>query len=133
KANFAKLESELLPPLDQAVAAFIEDLAQRGRLQQTLVIVTGEFGRTPRINRDAGRDHWASVFSALLAGGGVKGGNVVGSSDKVGAYPAGCAFHAQDLFATMYHLLGIDPTTMLHDRTGRPIPVLGHGKPIAEL
>jgi hypothetical protein len=133
KSNFTKLRTELLPALDQAVAALIEDLAQRGRLESTLVLVTGEFGRTPRINNEAGRDHWASVFSALVAGAGLKAGQVVSSSDKIGAYPAGHAWHAQDLLATMYHRLGIDPTTLLRDQQGRPIPVLGNGNLIAEL
>ncbi|MBI1918748.1 MAG: DUF1501 domain-containing protein [Planctomycetes bacterium] len=132
-ANFTKLRDELLPPLDRAVATLIADLVDRGRLQQTLVLVMGEFGRTPVVNKQAGRDHWASVFSALVAGGGLKAGQVVGSSDKTAAYPAHRGLHAQELFATMYHVLGIDPTTLLHDRQGRPIPVLGQGKPIAEL
>jgi hypothetical protein len=132
-ANFVKLAHELLPPLDRAVAALIEDLASRGLLEQTLVLVLGEFGRTPIVNKDGGRDHWAAVFSALVAGGGVRSGQVVGASDRQGRYPILRGLHAQDLFATMYRVLGIDPSTLLHDRQGRPIPVLGHGTPIAEL
>lgn len=132
-ANFSKLRDELLPPLDRAVAALIEDLAGRGLLQQTLLLVIGEFGRTPVVNKEAGRDHWASVFSALAAGGGLQAGQIIGSSDKTASYPAARGLQAQDLFATMYHVLGIDPTTLLHDRQGRPIPVLGHGTPITEL
>ncbi len=102
-------------------------------LEHTLVLVMGEFGRPPLVNRDAGRDHWASVFSVLVAGGGLRGGRVIGSSDSRGAYPREGALHAHDLFATMYHVRGIDPTTMFHDQQGRPIPVLPHGAPIKEL
>src|SRR5262249_39761691 len=132
-ANFTKLRNDLLPALDRAVAALLADLADRGLLQQTLVLVLGEFGRTPVVNKQAGRDHWAAVFSALVAGGGLKTGQVVGASDKSAAYPAQRELHAQDLFATMHHVLSIDPTTLLHDRQGRPIPVLGQAKPITEL
>ncbi|MBM4068045.1 MAG: DUF1501 domain-containing protein [Planctomycetes bacterium] len=131
--NFAQMKRDLLPPLDRAVSALIEDLQARGMLEQTLVLVMGEFGRTPLVNRNAGRDHWASVFSVLVAGGGLKGGQVIGSSDRRGAYPREGALHAHDLFATMYHVLGIDPTTMFHDQQGRPIPVLPRGLPITEL
>ena len=131
--NFPKLRNELLPSLDLAVSALLADLADRGLLQNTLVMVLGEFGRTPVVNNQAGRDHWASVFSALIAGGGLQAGRIVGSSDRRGAYPLDRSLHARDLFATMYAVLGIDPTTLLYDRQGRPIPVLGEGSPIAEL
>ena len=141
KNNFPALKNVLLPPLDRAVSALIEDLAQRGLLEKTLVIVMGEFGRTPKIgqlsdNLDTeknGRDHWASVFSALVAGGGLRGGEVVGSSDAIGAYPHERPLHATSLFATMYHVLGINYHTIFHDPQNRPIPVLSHGSPIAEL
>ena len=132
-ANFSKMRTELLPPLDRAVSAFLADLRARGLLEKTLVLVMGEFGRTPTVNRQAGRDHWSSVFSALVAGGGTKAGQVIGSSDRTGSYPRDRALHAHDLFATMYHVLGIDYTTVFHDRLGRPIPVLQHAAPIREL
>jgi hypothetical protein len=132
-ANFSKMRTELLPPLDRAVSAFLTDLHTRGLLEKTLVLVMGEFGRTPTVNRQAGRDHWASVFSALVAGGGSNGGQVIGSSDRTGGHPRDRALPAQDLFATMYHALGIDHTTLFHDRLGRPIPVLQQATPIREL
>src|SRR5207237_5255505 len=84
--NFAKLKGHLIPPADQALSALVEDLDQRGLLDSTLVVVVGEFGRTPKINKNAGRDHWPDCYSVLLAGGGVRGGAVYGSSDKSGAY-----------------------------------------------
>ena len=133
KNNFKLLKKPLLPAMERAVATLIEDLHQRGRLDDTLVMVIGEFGRTPKINKNAGRDHWAEVFSAFVAGGGLRGGQVVGSSDRNGGYPKDRPLHAQDLFATMYHVMGIDHRTLLHDKLGRPIPVLSHGKPIREL
>jgi hypothetical protein len=133
KDSFRSLKSDLLPRLDRAVSSLLEDLAARGLLDTTLVVVMGEFGRTPLVNRDAGRDHWASVFSVLLAGGGLRGGRVIGSSDSRAAYPRTGALHAHDLFATIYHVLGIDHTTLFHDQQGRPIPVLLQGTPITEL
>jgi hypothetical protein len=131
--NFVKLQKTLLPALDRAVSALFEDLARTGLLEKTLVIVMGEFGRTPIINNKAGRDHWANVFSALVAGGGLKGGQVIGSSDKTGAYPHEKPRHATDLFATMYHVLGIDTHTIFKDRQARPVSLLGQGTLIAEL
>src|SRR5207249_9724100 len=86
--NFARLKNDLLPPADQAFSALIEDLDARGLLESTLVVALGEFGRTPQINKSAGRDHWPDCFSVVLAGGGVKGGTVYGASDRIGAYPA---------------------------------------------
>ena len=141
KQNFPTLKDKLLPPLDRAVSALLSDLAQRGMLQKTLVLLMGEFGRTPRIgeitsnnNTDqSGRDHWPNCFTCLLAGGGLRTGQVVGSSDRIGAYPRDRATHAHDLFATMYHTLGIDYHTIFHDRQSRPIPVLSDGHPIPEL
>jgi hypothetical protein len=133
KDNFWSLKRDLLPPLDRAVSSLLEDLAARGLLDTTLVVVMGEFGRTPLVNRDGGRDHWASVFSVLLAGGGVRGGRVLGSSDSRAAYPRSGALHAHDLFATIYHVLGVDQTILFHDQQGRPIPVLPEGRPMTEL
>jgi hypothetical protein len=141
KQNFSTLKEKLLPPLDQAVSALLADLSQRGMLEKTLVLVMGEFGRTPKIGQVtsnnttdySGRDHWANCFSCLVAGGGVKTGQAVGSSDRIAAFPRDRAVHAQDLFATMYHVLGVDYNTVFHDHQGRPIPVLNHGQPIREL
>ena len=139
--NFTTLKNKLLPPLDRAVAALLDDLRQRGLLEKTLVMVIGEFGRTPRIGEvtsnnttdDSGRDHWSRCFSALVAGGGIAGGQVVGASDRMGGDPQDRPVHAQDLFATMYHLLGIDYHTLFSDAQERPIPVLADGQPIREL
>src|SRR5262249_50790559 len=106
KKHFTKMKDMLLPPVDRALSALLEDLELRGRLSETLVAWTGEFGRTPRINKDAGRDHWGQVYSTLLAGGGVKGGRVYGRSDKQGGRPTDCPVHVSDFFATMYHAFG---------------------------
>jgi hypothetical protein len=125
-ANFPRLKNDLLPPLDRGVAALLDDLEVHGLLDETLVVMTGEFGRTPKISKppdqnSAGRDHWASVFSAVFAGAGVRGGQTIGQSDKNGGYPATRAYSPGDLAATIYGSLGIDPATELHDRLGRPI------------
>jgi len=122
-----------LPTMDQSIAALVEDLSDRGLLDRVLVCVMGEFGRTPRINANAGRDHWGNAMSVLMAGGGLKGGVVVGSTNSKGEAPADRPLVPGDILATMYHVLGIDPTTEFHDRTGRPVPVLSEGKSIAEL
>lgn len=138
-ANFKSLKTRLLPPTDQGVAALLDDLGSRGLLDQTLVVVTGEFGRTPRIgsstgnnNTRDGRDHWAAVFSAAFAGAGVRGGQTIGQSDRMGAYPASRPYTPADLAATIYHALGIDPATEVRDRLGRPIR-LCTGETIAPL
>jgi Protein of unknown function (DUF1501) len=124
-ANFPRLRDSLLPPLDQAVSALLDDLEIRGLLDETLVVMLGEFGRTPRIAElkpgdIPGRDHWPAVFPAVFAGGGVVGGQVVGKSDRLGAYAVSKTFGPADLAATVYHALGVDPATELHDRLGRP-------------
>ncbi len=138
-ANFKSLKDRLLPPTDRGVATLLDDLSARGLLDETLVIVTGEFGRTPRIGKSTGnvnskdgRDHWAAVFSAAFAGGGVRGGQMIGQSDKIGAYPASRPYRPGDLAATVYRSLGIDPDTELRDRLNRPIR-LSHGEPISPL
>lgn len=130
--NFPRLKDHNLPPLDQGLTAFLGDLAERGLLDETLVAVTGEFGRSPKINRDAGRDHYGNVFSAMLAGGGVRGGQTYGTSDKIGALPADRPVSAGDFAATLYHCLGITPETEVHDRTNRPHRV-ADGVPVWEL
>ena len=111
--NFAALQGELLPMLDQGLSALLEDLDQRGRLGETLVVVMGEFGR----------DHWGLCQSVLLAGGGVRGGQVYGASDRVGAYPASDPVDPVDIHATIYHCLGLDPQQLLYDHLRRPSPV----------
>jgi uncharacterized protein (DUF1501 family) len=122
----------LLPPVDRAFSALLEDLAQRGMLQETLVAWTGEFGRTPRINGNAGRDHWGRVYSTVLAGGGVRGGHVVGRSDSQGGVPANNPVHVSDFVATIYHALGYGSDTRVTDPVGRPHYVVA-GKPLLEL
>ena len=137
--NFRRLKNELLPPLDQGIASLLDDLALSGKLDETLVVITGEFGRTPRIgagpgnlNTKDGRDHWARVFSTVFAGAGVRGGQTIGQSDRIGAYPASRPFTPADLAATIYRALGVDPATELTDRLNRPI-ALCRGEAISAL
>lgn len=123
------LQRDLLPPLDRAVSAFLEDMSTHGLLDETLVVMCGEFGRTPKLGQDngggitsaGGRDHWAGVFSAMFAGAGVVGGQVIGKSDKVGAYPATRGYYPADLGATIYEALGIEPASEVRDMLGRPL------------
>ncbi len=117
---FQQLKSHLLPPFDRGVSALMDDLEQRGLLDSTLIIAMGEFGRTPVINGSGGRDHWPNCYSVLLAGGGIRGGTVYGSSDSRGAYPDTDPVTPGDLAATIYHRFGIDPHTDILDPTGRP-------------
>jgi uncharacterized protein (DUF1501 family) len=131
--GFESLKLGFLPRFDRAYSALVEDLEARGLLQSTLVIAWGEFGRTPRVNNDAGRDHYPNVFSAALAGGPVKGGRVVGESDSKGAFPKANPKSPQDVLALMYRHLGIDTTVNYTDGSGRPHPVLPSGVPIEEL
>ncbi len=129
--NFEALQSELLPMVDQSLSALIEDLHQRGLLDETMVIVMGEFGRTPRINGDAGRDHWGSCQSVLLAGGGIRGGMVYGASDRIAAYPIDNPVDPVDIHATLYHCMGLDHEHM-NDQLQRPQP-LSTGRVISAL
>jgi hypothetical protein len=129
---FGRLKNDLLPPADQTTATLIDDLSSRGLLDDTLVIVMGEFGRTPKINGAAGRDHWPNCYSIVLAGGGVRGGITFGTSDQQGAYPETDAVTPADLAATLFWRFGIDPTRELSDLTGRPYK-LADGQPIASL
>lgn len=123
---------QIVPPLDRAYTALLSDLDERGLLDQTLVVNAGEFGRTPVVNKDAGRDHWPHAYSVALAGGGVQRGLVYGQSDAKGAFVADRPIAPADLLATMWHLLGIDPATELRDTLGRPIP-LCRGRVVREL
>src|SRR5205823_12103555 len=116
----AALKGLLMPMMDQCFSALIEDLQVRGLLDETLVVWFGEFGRTPRFNGAAGRDHWGHVFSLALAGGGVKGGQVIGASDKQGAYPKDGVVRPQDLTATVLHCLGHRPDAEVRDPLNRP-------------
>jgi hypothetical protein len=123
KPMYPILRNYLLPITDHTLPTLLEDLDARGLLDTTLVVWVGEFGRSPRINKLAGRDHWPQCYTALLAGGGVKRGHVHGSSDKVGAYPASDPVRPEDLSATMFHLLGIDPKSEVRDALNRPLPI----------
>jgi hypothetical protein len=130
--NFARLKDDLLPPADRAFAALIEELEARGLLESTLVVALAEFGRTPRVNKSAGRDHWPDCFSLVLAGGGVRGGSVLGASDRIGAYPADDPVTPGDLAATLFSRFGLDPAAEVRDLTGRPY-ALADGKPLEKL
>ncbi|HEY8506096.1 MAG TPA: DUF1501 domain-containing protein, partial [Gemmataceae bacterium] len=132
KDNFKTLKGSRLPQTDQTVSALLEDLHDRGLLGETLVFWTGDFGRTPKINKDAGRDHWPPCQTVLLAGGGVRGGAVVGESDPNGAYPKERPVRPDDVHATLFAALGLDPATELRDQLGRPVPIAA-GEPIREL
>jgi len=123
-----RMESPLCPRLDQGLSTLLDDLSQRGLLASTLVVVTGEFGRTPQVNKYGGRDHWPACFSVLLAGGGIRGGAVVGASDRKGAYPAERPVTVPEFAATLYRLLGLDITT-----DPRMKPFIGEAAPVGEL
>ncbi len=129
----AKVGVGLVPNFDLAFSALVEDLAERGLLDDTLVVAMGEFGRTPKLNTAGGRDHWPRVFSVAVAGGGVKGGQVIGSSDRVGESPRDEPVTPADLARTIYTLLGIDPKHELHTTDGRPVQVNQGGRVIAKL
>jgi len=130
--NFKALKNDLLPPFDRGLSALLADLEARGMLDETLVVCLGEFGRTPEINKNAGRDHWAACNSVLLAGGGIKRGFVHGKSDRTAAYPDESPVTPEELAATIYHALGIDPRTELIAPQGRPI-ALCTGEPVLPL
>ena len=121
--NFNRLEKRLLPVFDRATAALLKDLSDRGTLNDTLVAVLTDFGRTPRVNKNAGRDHYPNVYSVALAGGGIRGGQVYGSSDSQGAFPLTQPCSPADMHATIFQALGISPRSMLQDMLGRPFPV----------
>jgi len=130
--NFEALQTELLPMLDQGVSALLDDLDARGQLDETLVVCQGEFGRTPKINTNAGRDHWGPCSSTLLAGGGIRGSIVHGASDAIGAYPLRDIVDPVDIHATLYHCLGLDPRTHIRDHEGRPWEI-STGRVLTEL
>ena len=139
--NFVDLKERLMPPADQAFSALLDDLRDRGMLEDTVILWTGEFGRTPKVGQAVdggagatsdGRDHWPHVFTSVLAGGGIRGGQVYGKSDAVAAYPEEDGVRPADLIATIYHTLGVAPNTELFDSLNRPLPI-SSGTPIARL
>lgn len=131
--NFHVLRQDLLPHLDAGLSTLLRDLADRGLLESTLVVVTGEFGRTPRINANAGRDHWGPAFTVALGGGGIQGGRVVGRTDARAERPAQDPYGPEDLAATLLHLMGIDPDDEFFTPEGRPVKIANQGRVIQEL
>ncbi|HEY2411338.1 MAG TPA: DUF1501 domain-containing protein [Pirellulaceae bacterium] len=127
--NFKLMKESLGPTFDTAFTALVEDLAERGMLDETLVFVNAEFGRTPAINKNAGRDHWPFVYSLALAGAGIQAGTIYGASDHAAAYPTDKPHDPKDMAATIYHLLGVDPEALVYDSVGRSYPLV-IGKPI---
>lgn len=133
-SNFQKLKTTLLPQFDAACSTLIEDLAGSGRLERTLVAVLGDFGRTPKINNsNGGRDHWNACYTIMLVGGGVKAGFVYGASDRTGSQPLECPVSPGDIVATMYRLLGIDPSKTIYDSLSRPHQIVPKGRVVHEL
>ena len=129
---FPIIEKRHLPITEETLPTLLDDLEERGLLEDTLVVWMGEFGRTPKINANKSRDHWPQCYSALLAGGGVKGGYIHGASDSTGAYPSRDPVRPDDLSATVFHLMGIDPSTEVHDTQDRPL-VIAEGDPVLDL
>jgi hypothetical protein len=133
RENTKSLRELLVPNLDRALSALVTDLRERGLLDSTLVVLTTEFGRTPRINTMAGRDHWPQAFSIVLAGGGIKRGVVVGATDRMGASVTDRPITPPDMAATLLHALGIDPAVTLHTPLGRPVELASGGRAVMEL
>src|SRR5262249_30082814 len=131
--NFGMLRDFNLPQFDQIFSALVTDLQDRGLLDSTLVVAMGDMGRTPRVNRFAGRDHWPQCGFCLLAGGGTKQGFVLGATDRIAASVVERRVSPGDIVATIYHLLGVDHDTMVHDLTGRPFSISHGGAPIHEV
>jgi hypothetical protein len=131
--NFPILRDNKLPGLDQTFTALMEDLSQRGMLDETLVVIMSEMGRTPRVNGNGGRDHWTFCYSVMFAGAGIRGGTVCGASDAQAAYVKDRPVSPADICATIYQCLGIDPHSTVPDRAGRPVPIAQSGQPIREI
>ncbi|MEX0585492.1 MAG: DUF1501 domain-containing protein, partial [Pirellulales bacterium] len=134
--HFTRLKDELLPAFDAAASSLLTDLAQRGLLEETLVLCLTEHGRTPKVDgkpRGGGRDHWSESYSVMLAGAGIRPGTVVGASDATGAFVKQRPISPEDILATMYHLKGIDPDTTIPDRLDRPVRLTEHGRVVPEL
>ena len=131
--NFKELKDKLLPRFDQALSALVTDLCDRGRQDDVLVMCTGEFGRTPKINKDAGRDHWPGAMSVVYAGGALRMGQAIGTTNALGEYPTSKPYSPGCVLSTMYHVLGIDHHHPFVDQAQRPLPILSEGDPIPEL
>jgi len=131
--NFATLKRDLLPQLDPAMSTLFRDLAERGLLEKTIVLVTGEFGRTPRINKNAGRDHWGPAFTVAIGGGGLKGGRVIGASDERAERPIDAPHGPEDLAATIFNQMGINPNKEFLTPEGRPVKIVNGGRVIRQL
>ncbi|MDG3003786.1 DUF1501 domain-containing protein [Paludisphaera mucosa] len=133
--HFPRMKDELLPGLDRTLSGLILDLDRRGTLDETLVVLLSEHGRTPQIGNvpGGGRDHWSRCYSVVMAGGGIGRGRVLGKSDKIGGDPVERRVSPKDVLATMYHLLGIDPAAMIRDRLGRPLPLVADAEVISEV
>jgi uncharacterized protein (DUF1501 family) len=131
--NFKRLKDGLLPPMDQAASALLTDLDQRGMLDDVIVLMMGEMGRTPKINKKSGRDHWPDVFSLMVAGGGLTRGQVLGGSSRLGDVPHEGPVHYHEILATVYHRFGIDPTRTIKDEQGRPVRIMPEAQPVKEL
>jgi uncharacterized protein (DUF1501 family) len=131
--NFSSHEKALCPPTDQAFSALVTDLDEQGMLDETLVVMMGEMGRTPKINADAGRDHWSQCQTVILAGGGIKRGAVIGASDSTASFPTTTPYGIQDLLRTFFYLLGVDADRVYHTPLGRPVPIVNGGKKIEEV
>ena len=131
--NIAQGLKQRCPQLDQAVAAFVQDLNERGENENIMLVISGEFGRTPRVDKNAGRDHWSNLSTLALAGGGLKVGQVVGESNSKVERPKSAPITPQDLMATVFHVLGIDRNLHYYNQAGRPTPMIEEGKPISEL
>jgi uncharacterized protein (DUF1501 family) len=130
---FPSQEKDLFPHADRAFSALVTDLDERGLLDNTLVVMMGEMGRTPRINGRAGRDHWSQAQSVLLAGGGIKRGAVIGATDSQAAFPIADPVGVEDLLRTILHLVGIDSTKIYYTPLGRPVPIVNGGQVITKL
>lgn len=131
--NFTELKRRLLPQFDSGVASLVEDIYDRGMQDDVLVLAMGEFGRTPKINKDAGRDHWPGAMSVLYSGGGLKMGQMIGTTNALAEYPTSKPYTPGCVLSTMYHALGIDHKHVFYDQAQRPMPVLSEGEPIKEL
>src|SRR5262249_7238769 len=133
--HYPRMRKELMPGLDRALYGLLQDLDSRGLLDETLVLVLSEHGRTPKLQnvRGGGRDHWSAVYSGIFAGGGIARGKVVGKSDKIAGTVSERAVSPKDILATLYHLMGVDPDTHLIDRIGKPMPLVADGSVVKEM
>jgi uncharacterized protein (DUF1501 family) len=131
--NSDDVKRHLLPTFDQACSALLNDLDDRGLLDETLVIATGEMGRTPKANAQWGRDHWSTLFSTLIAGAGIRGGQVHGRTDRDAAYAEDTPVSPEDLAATICHAMGIDPEIRIPNAENRPVPIIENGSPLLSL